>query len=505
MWPAIASPLRSRTTPATRVTSRGDREDDGRPPVLVPRRAASCLGLLPGVAARSPWPSGAAPSSCHGSDCPARCRRNRPGDPEHGDKERSRRDPERDQASRQLGARDDDGQDARPRACLERPARATPLDRSAADRLRTPNASSTTRTTVWMAIPPRMLPTATPTLPDSRRADDDRDLGQVRGQASMIKPPRAEPRWSLVARTSVWFGQLDAGDPDRGRRRSEDQQQRYQGQAGHTALRSFSVPGGRTGYPFAATLTAIVLPRPEQRATQVSESPLDDGARPGVVAALQSRSYVRGEVAGDHGVRAVDRLERGRDRLADRHPRPLRPAAGRARAAAEPGGRGHLCQQRLALGAQRRAACRRRPTRRPRRARRRSRRAGGGTPRAPGRRRPRRARLAPPVSAPPASRSAGTSFPGRESSVCRCSRPRRAGIADSSDPACRRTTRRPVRAAGSSWSTAATRWWSARRLEPLRATRSRRCRRYVASAFSRSARARSPSPRRSQARAACRR
>ena len=64
-------------------------------------------------------------------------------------------------------------------SALQRRGRARPRGRSAAAPPRVPKASRTTSTTVWMAMPPRMLPTATPTLPRQRRAGGDGDLGQV--------------------------------------------------------------------------------------------------------------------------------------------------------------------------------------------------------------------------------------------------------------------------------------------------------------------------------------
>ena len=57
-------------------------------------------------------------------------------------------------------------------------------------------------------------------------------------------------------------------------------------------------------------------------------------------------------MAGDDRVRAVDGVEGGRDRLADRDPGALGAATGRACPPAEPGDRGHLRQQGLPFGSQ---------------------------------------------------------------------------------------------------------------------------------------------------------
>jgi hypothetical protein len=70
---------------------------------------------------------------------------------------------------------------------------------------RTPAASRTTRTTVWMAMPPRMLPTATPTLPDRAALATIAVSGRFVPSASRMSPPRADPRPSRVDSTSVWF------------------------------------------------------------------------------------------------------------------------------------------------------------------------------------------------------------------------------------------------------------------------------------------------------------
>src|SRR4051812_9075575 len=55
-----------------------------------------------------------------------------------------------------------------------------------------------------MAMPPRMLPTATPTLPDSDALATIAISGRFVASASRIRPPSADPRCSRVASTSVW-------------------------------------------------------------------------------------------------------------------------------------------------------------------------------------------------------------------------------------------------------------------------------------------------------------
>ena len=70
-------------------------------------------------------------------------------------------------------------------------------------RPRTPNASRATSTTVWMAIPPRRFPTATPTLPDTAAATVMAISGRFVAMLSRMTPPRAAPRCSRSASTSV--------------------------------------------------------------------------------------------------------------------------------------------------------------------------------------------------------------------------------------------------------------------------------------------------------------
>ena len=79
---------------------------------------------------------------------------------------------------------------------------------------RTPNASSATSTTVWIAIPPSRLPTATPTLPDTRSRHRDGDLGQVGRDA---QEDDATERGTEVQPLGQHVGvvrELDPGAPD---------------------------------------------------------------------------------------------------------------------------------------------------------------------------------------------------------------------------------------------------------------------------------------------------
>ena len=79
--------------------------------------------------------------------------------------------------------------------------------------------SSTTRTTVWIAIPPRMLPIAIPR--SCERA------AEVVIAISAERLAQAEPHVEDVGRAR----EVDAGDPDRAGRRREDQDVRGEAQA----------------------------------------------------------------------------------------------------------------------------------------------------------------------------------------------------------------------------------------------------------------------------------
>jgi hypothetical protein len=57
----------------------------------------------------------------------------------------------------------------------------------------TPNTSRTTSTTVCIAIPPRMLPVATPRLPRSAALEVMAISGRLVTIARIIRPPSASP------------------------------------------------------------------------------------------------------------------------------------------------------------------------------------------------------------------------------------------------------------------------------------------------------------------------
>ena len=63
--------------------------------------------------------------------------------------------------------------------------------------------SSTTSTTVWIAIPPRMFPIAIPRLCESAAETTIAISGRLVAIASRIAPPSASPRPSRVSSTSV--------------------------------------------------------------------------------------------------------------------------------------------------------------------------------------------------------------------------------------------------------------------------------------------------------------
>src|SRR3954470_18969566 len=66
-----------------------------------------------------------------------------------------------------------------------------------------PKASRATRTTVWIAIPPRMLPIAIPRSPENAALAVIAISGRLVAIASRIRPPSACPRPRREARTSV--------------------------------------------------------------------------------------------------------------------------------------------------------------------------------------------------------------------------------------------------------------------------------------------------------------
>lgn len=78
MCPAMASPLRSRTTPAARVTRAEIPKIVADFTVLMPFDAASCSAFCWEWPLGGPWLSGASPDSCHGRCVPARWSSSRP-------------------------------------------------------------------------------------------------------------------------------------------------------------------------------------------------------------------------------------------------------------------------------------------------------------------------------------------------------------------------------------------------------------------------------------------
>src|SRR4051794_4299656 len=83
-----------------------------------------------------------------------------------------------------------------------------------------------------------------------------------------------------------------------------------------------------------------------------SQAPLDGCVRVRLITAPEAGAHVGREVARDHGVGRVDRLERGRDRLADGDPGTLGAAAGRPCPPGQPDRGSDLRKQGIALGGQ---------------------------------------------------------------------------------------------------------------------------------------------------------
>jgi hypothetical protein len=78
MREAMASPLRSSTTPARRVASAEMPKMVADRAVLTPFFVAACSVLCWECPRGSSWLSGASPDSCQGRDVPARLSRSRP-------------------------------------------------------------------------------------------------------------------------------------------------------------------------------------------------------------------------------------------------------------------------------------------------------------------------------------------------------------------------------------------------------------------------------------------
>ena len=73
-----------------------------------------------------------------------------------------------------------------------------------------------------MAMPPRMLPTATPMLPDRDALATIAISGRLVAIASRMRPPSAEPSPSRIVNTSVWSESTMPGDPNRRTGAQED-------------------------------------------------------------------------------------------------------------------------------------------------------------------------------------------------------------------------------------------------------------------------------------------
>ncbi len=105
---------------------------------------------------------------------------------------------------------------------------------------RLPNPSSTAITTVWIAIPPRMLPAATSIDPDRPGADGDGDLGQVRGDGQDDEAAERTAQVQAGVEHVRRLRELDAGDPDDGRSRDEDEREQQRGR--DSTLRPWTAP-----------------------------------------------------------------------------------------------------------------------------------------------------------------------------------------------------------------------------------------------------------------------
>ena len=91
--------------------------------------------------------------------------------------------------------------------------------------------SSITRTTVWIAIPPRMLPIAIPRSCASAAEAVIAISGRFVATASRIAPPRASPSPSRMSSASVELESRIPADPDGRSRREEDQDERGETEA----------------------------------------------------------------------------------------------------------------------------------------------------------------------------------------------------------------------------------------------------------------------------------
>ena len=91
--------------------------------------------------------------------------------------------------------------------------------------------SSTTSTTVWIAIPPRMLPTAIPRVFATAAEAVMAISGRFVATASRITPPIASPSPSRVSSTSVEAREVNPGDPDGTGGGEKDEHERDEAQA----------------------------------------------------------------------------------------------------------------------------------------------------------------------------------------------------------------------------------------------------------------------------------
>ena len=217
MCPAIASPLRSRTTPATSVTQRRDAEHRRRPggadPLGAGRSAPFCSAVCPRgllLAVR-----GARRTRARAATVPGPLEQEQPDHPQHGDQQRRRGDPpEGDQAGGQLGAGDDDGQHARrpahppARGPARRPGRSAAA-RRAPRRRPAPRGRRSGSRCRRGCCPPRRRG-----CPDSAALAVIAISGRLVAIASRISPPSAEPEVQAGGEHVGLVGQLDAGDPD---------------------------------------------------------------------------------------------------------------------------------------------------------------------------------------------------------------------------------------------------------------------------------------------------
>ena len=167
-----------------------------------------------------------------------------------------------------------------------------------------PNASSTTSTTVWIAIPPRMLPTATPTLCESAALDRDRDLRQVRrdrqqDQAAEAAPSAAGGRARPSRRRAG--SRRPTPPPRRGEDRAPEARATYCGSVRRVSTIAFDVEAVRARFSRAAHAASRSSTAPAARRSRTRSSTRS----PTIF--RESNANVGGPYGDEHPHRGADR------------------------------------------------------------------------------------------------------------------------------------------------------------------------------------------------------